>query len=150
MNVHDAAAYITANFDSGISTMKLQKLCFYAQGWTLALLDQPLFPEEFQAWRNGPVCYELFVGHRGNFSVSSWPQGDPSNIGKRERIVLDAMLSNFGALTGLQLSDLTHKKGTPWAVVRDQAGTTQGGASNEVISQNSIQSYFKSSLRPGV
>jgi len=141
-NVHDVAAYITGQFDTGISTMKLQKLCFFAQGWSFALLDEKLFPEDFQAWRNGPVCYDLFDKHRGSYSVSSWPAGNASTLTKRQRIVVDAMLENYGALTGLQLSELTHRKSTPWRAARE--GLRDGQASNAVIPQKDIRKHFKS------
>ncbi|MDB9308928.1 DUF4065 domain-containing protein [Aphanizomenon sp. CS-733/32] len=36
--------------------MKSQKLLYYAQSLHLAMYDEPLFPEEIQAWRYGPVC----------------------------------------------------------------------------------------------
>lgn len=34
---------------------KLQKLCYYAQAWWLALYEEPLIDEDFQAWVPGPV-----------------------------------------------------------------------------------------------
>ena len=40
---------------------QLQKLCYYAQAWHLALLNRPLFDEEFQAWIHGPVCPTLYA-----------------------------------------------------------------------------------------
>lgn len=33
-SVHDVAAYITGYFPDAISTMKLQRLCYIAQGWS--------------------------------------------------------------------------------------------------------------------
>ena len=145
-NVHDVAAYITDHFDTSISTMKLQKLCYMAQGWSLALRDQSLFSEDFEAWKNGPVCYDLFTRHRGLYSVSSWRPGDPNNLKKNERVVLDAVLRNYGALSGLQLSERTHKPGTPWSSVRDAARVSGGQASNETIPKDLIKRSFKRSL----
>ena len=68
-NVFDAARYILLKTGE-ISTWKLQKLCYYAQAWTLAWTGKPLFPEDFEAWRNGPVCRPLFVRHKGMYSVT--------------------------------------------------------------------------------
>ena len=39
---------------------QLQKLCYYAQAWHLALLDRPLFEEEIQAWVHDPVIPALY------------------------------------------------------------------------------------------
>ena len=69
-NVFDVAKYILEKKGT-MSTMKLQKLCYYAQAWSLVWDDAPLFDEEFEAWANGPVCRELFFKTQGQFSVSA-------------------------------------------------------------------------------
>lgn len=68
--VFDVAQYILEKTGK-ISTMKLQKLCYYSQAWALAWTEDPLFSEPFQAWVNGPVCPDLFQLHRGKFMVTS-------------------------------------------------------------------------------
>ncbi|MFM6174756.1 MAG: Panacea domain-containing protein [Sphaerospermopsis kisseleviana] len=50
-------AHETGSF---ISNLKLQKLVYYAQAWHLALFEQPLFNEDFEAWIHGPVVPELY------------------------------------------------------------------------------------------
>ena len=62
-NVFDTARYILEQCGS-MSTMKLQKLCYYARAWTLVWDDAPLFEEDFQAWANGLVCPNCFLRHR--------------------------------------------------------------------------------------
>lgn len=42
--------------EAEMTNMKVQKLLYYAQGLHLALYGEPLFTEEIQAWRYGPVC----------------------------------------------------------------------------------------------
>ena len=66
--VFDIAKYILHQRGQ-MSTMKLQKLCYYAQAWSLVWDDTPLFDEDFSAWRNGPVCEPLFYATKGMFSV---------------------------------------------------------------------------------
>lgn len=46
-----------------MSTMKLHKLLYFAQGWSLAFLGEPLFDEEIHAWKSGPVIPVLFALH---------------------------------------------------------------------------------------
>jgi uncharacterized phage-associated protein len=145
-NVHDVARYILDHISSSsTSTMKLQKLAFFSQGWSLAILGEPLFTEEFRAWKNGPVCYELFNRHRGQYSVDSW-DGDPTALSKAQRLIVDATLSNYGTLSGLQLSELTHKKGTPWALARERVGAEEGAPANVVIDKDEISTYFRGAL----
>lgn len=40
--------------------MKLQKLVFCSQVYSLVTLDEPFFSDDFEAWINGPVCPSLF------------------------------------------------------------------------------------------
>ena len=60
-NPIDVARYfIIKAYEDGIeaemTNMKVQKLLYYAQSLHLALYDEPLFDDEIQAWRYGPVC----------------------------------------------------------------------------------------------
>ena len=137
-SVHDVAAYIL-NRRGAMSTMKLQKLCYYSQGWSLAWDERPLFKEPIRAWANGPVVYELFDAHRGQFSVRRWPEGNPDNLTKDERETVDAVLFAYGKLSGQQLSDKSHSE-RPWIEAR--AGMPAGTASSAVIDLEIMQDYF--------
>ena len=50
----DVANWFTCNIDrevgDSITHLKLQKLIYYAQAWSLALKGKTLFEEEIQAW----------------------------------------------------------------------------------------------------
>lgn len=144
--IDDVAAYVIEQFQDPISTMKLQKLCYMAQGWALAITDEPLFDEDFQAWKNGPVSYRLFDQHRGRFLVDSWPSGDPAGIGPMQRAVLDGAIKNYGALNGVQLGDLTHHPGTPWSRARASAGAGNGARAQRIIPKDDIRSHFRQLL----
>ena len=50
-NVFDTAKYILEQ-KGDMSTMKLQKLCYYSQAWGLVWDDEPLFDEDL---RLGPM-----------------------------------------------------------------------------------------------
>ena len=41
--------------NDNIDNFKVNKLCYYAQGWSLAKLGYPLFDDEIEAWQYGPV-----------------------------------------------------------------------------------------------
>lgn len=59
VNVYDVAEFILRKFGS-MTAMKLQKLVYYCQAWSLVWDEKPLFPERIEAWANGPVVRELF------------------------------------------------------------------------------------------
>lgn len=130
-----------------MSTMKLQKLCFYAQGWTLAWSEGvPLFNEDFEAWRNGPVCRELFAQHRGRYAISAddlSERGAPVDDWRRE--LIEITTEPYLPLTGVQLSDLTHEPDTPWSLARP--GLNEDAVSRELITKDSMQKFFAKLMR---
>ncbi|MDY6802276.1 MAG: DUF4065 domain-containing protein, partial [Cyanobacteriota bacterium] len=54
VKVMDVAAYILKKLGP-LSAMKLHKLLYYSQAWSLVWDEQPLFSERIEAWANGPV-----------------------------------------------------------------------------------------------
>lgn len=140
----NVAKAILSHFPNGISTRKLQKLAFYSQGVSLAIFEEPLFDEEFQAWQHGPVCRELFQKHKGEFSVSteSFPYGNPQALTPNELMVIDAVISTFGYLSGDQLSDLTHQEDTPWSITRKKNNLNPDESSDAIIEKDLIKEYF--------
>ena len=62
----DVAEYLLSKADAtenDMTHMKLQKLLYYCQGFSLVLLGHPLFPEVIEAWLHGPVVpvvYQAF------------------------------------------------------------------------------------------
>lgn len=142
-SIDDVATYVIGKFSAPISTMKLQKLCYMAQGWSLAITDEPLFSEDFEAWKNGPVNYRLFNQHRGMFLVDAWSSGDPSALDPKQLAILYGAIKNYGALNGSQLGDLTHQPGTPWSRARANAGVGNGARTQQTIPKDDIRAHFK-------
>lgn len=78
-SVFDVSAYILKK-TGPISAMKLQKLAYYAQAWSLVWDDAPLFSERIEAWANGPVCPDLYFAHQGEFTVGTESRGDAKKL----------------------------------------------------------------------
>ncbi len=141
-NVQDVAAYILRK-DSPMSAMKLQKLCYFAYGYHLAWEDRQLFPERFEAWANGPVVYELYAQHRGQFRLESGDiHGDPSKLDAGEVESIDAVWESFKAFSANELSAMTHRPG-PWLDARRRAGLEDDlQRSNEELRDEEIADFF--------
>lgn len=138
--VHDVAAYILSERGE-MTTMKLQKLCYYAQGWSLAWDSEPLYLDSIEAWANGPVTVDLYRAHRGQFRVGpdDLTLGDPDNLTGDQKDTIDAILDAYGHLSGQQLSDRTHSE-RPWLEAR---GTTPDGErSSTLVELESMQDFF--------
>lgn len=138
-NVFDVAKYVLEK-QGTMSTMKLQKLCYYAQAWSLVWDDAPLFDEEFEAWANGPVCRELFFKTKGQFSVSVADEtGGENNLTDNEKDTIDQVLEHYGDKNAQWLSQLTHME-DPWNKAR--VGIPAGAGCNHIITKESMAIYY--------
>ena len=114
-NVFDVAKYIIEK-QGQLTAMKLQKLVYYSQVWTLVWDEKPLFPEVIQAWGKGPVCPDLYKWHQGEFLVSineSLKHLCSEELTGHQKENIDKVLKGYGHLTAQDLSDLTHQE-NPW------------------------------------
>lgn len=138
-SVFDVAKYILEQRGK-MSTMKLQKLCYYAQAWSLVWDDTPLFEEDFEAWANGPVCPDLFYFSRGQFSVSPEEmRGNSGNLTDNQKDTVNKVLDYYGDKNAQWLSRLTHMEG-PWKEARD--GIPAGAPCNSLITKESMAMYY--------
>ena len=140
-SIYDVAHFILEK-KPGITTMKLQKLCYYAQGWSLAWDEKPLFDEDFQAWANGPVCYELYRLHRGKFTIDKEDLQDyitEQAFTKDEIETINIIIDDYGDETPYYLSELTHKE-RPWKETR--GNLPSGESSSKIISKELMQEYY--------
>lgn len=134
-----------------ITPMKVQKLVYFAHGWTLAGLKRPLIAECFEAWEFGPVIPKLYhalksVGGEPIKDVLRWGDDTPFGLDDGEKATTDltedeerligAIWKRFGHLNAFVLSDFTHVPGTPWSNVYEPK-------KNRPISNQLIQEYFE-------
>ena len=133
------ANYILQNVGS-MTTMKLQKLVYYCQAWSLAWDGEPLFEEDFQAWANGPVCPQLYYLHKGEFSVSKDYFNEHECDFSNDQIeTMNAVIHHYGDKNPHWLSELTHKE-LPWREARK--GLPPGSRCENIISKENMQEYY--------
>ncbi len=141
MSARDVATYILER-QGQMSAMKLQKLAYYSQAWSLVWDDRPLFPERIEAWANGPVCPTLYGFHRGQFIVESRTfNGAVDNLDVQARETIDRVLDFYGDKDPHWLSELTHSE-APWLQAR--ANVPLGVRSNTEITTASMAEYYGS------
>jgi uncharacterized phage-associated protein len=144
LTIYDVAAYILHRAGGPISTMKLQKLAYYCQAWHATWTrGGQLFPESFQAWANGPVCYDLYLEHRGLFSIdaASLQGGNAARVSGEAKENIDLVLQTYMPLTGAELSYLTHAE-APWLNAR--RGLPDGVRSQSEIRVDDMVEYYGS------
>ena len=140
ITVFDVAEYIIRNIGP-MTTMKLQKLVYYSQVWSLVWDEKVLFPEDIQAWANGPVIRELFNFHRGMFHISSVPIGNPDALDENQKETINAVLEFYGDRSSQWLIDLTHQE-EPWKKARVGMDISERG--NRVIKLEDMAEYYSS------
>jgi uncharacterized phage-associated protein len=143
-SAHDVAAYILDKLGM-MTAMKLQKLVYYSQAWSLVWDERPLFMARIEAWANGPVVPQLYSEHRGMFKVAKWPLGDPARLKQPERDTVDAVISFYGDKTPQWLSALTHQE-RPWLDARE--GLDPGERGDRVISHAAMAEYYGGLVKP--
>ena len=141
-SIFDVAKYILHHAGK-MTTMKLEKLMYYSQAWSLAWDEgTPLFDDDFEAWANGPVCPELFSTHQGQYELPVEyydAKGNTDNLTKDQRDTIDTVLKAYGDKSAQWLSNLTHKE-LPWREARQ--GIPAGMRCDHIIAKDSIQEYY--------
>ena len=137
--VDDVTRYILGKLGP-TSAMKLQKLVYYCQAWSLVWDEAPLFNEKIEAWANGPVVRELWEHHRGSITLRPpWSQGDESRLSGTQKETIDAVLNYYGDKSAQWLSDLTHAE-RPWQSAREGLGP--GDRGSREISLDEMADYY--------
>lgn len=143
-SVLDVAEYLLRKLGP-MSAMKLEKLVYYCQAWSLVWDDRPLFPDTIQAWTNGPVAPALFNRHREQFVVRAGDVGgNEEHLDDVGRETVDAVIGYYSGMNAQQLSDLTHAE-APWLEAR--RGLTPDERGDHEITLESMSEYY-SSLPP--
>jgi uncharacterized phage-associated protein len=140
ISVFDVAEWLLRHHGP-MTTMKLQKLVYYCQAWSLVWDEKPLFPERILAWANGPVVRELFKHFQGEYEVSSTKIGDPGKLDGEQVATVLGVLTFYGKKTSQWLSDLTHME-SPWRDARKGLREDQRG--DEEITLASLADYYGS------
>jgi len=140
ISVFDVASYILKKIGQ-ISTIKLQKLVYYCQAWSMVWDEKPLFYENIEAWINGPVIRELYNYHRGTYIIDTLPIGNSDLLSEIQKETIDAVIDFYGDKTAQYLVELSHSE-KPWIDARKDLPDNE--RSNKVIPLDLIQEYYSS------
>ena len=120
---------------------KLQKLCYYAQAWHLALLNRSLFTETIQAWIHGPVIPALYAAY-ADYGWELIPQhkGERPGFPADTLEILETVWNTYKDFDGDQLEALTHDE-EPWQNARKGLAFDQPG--HKEISLEDMRAFYK-------
>ena len=150
--------YITGLGKGVFTHMQVLKLAFMSHGYTLAIREKPLFVEEIQAWKYGPVIpalYEALRVHGGapiphlyycKTSVLSDELGkrmddlrghfDPENLE-----IVNKTVEVYRDYKAFELSYITHKDGSPWKSAMERGGEFS------TIENDDMKAYYRKQMK---
>ena len=141
LTAQDVADYFLAKVDEEqgdtLTNLKLQKLLYYAQGFCLAIYEEPLFNDEIEAWTYGPVVPAIYHKYSecGTGSLPKPTTFDESKFSAEAGELLNEIQEVFGQFSAWKLANMTHEE-PPWR--NTPVGT--------VISHDALRDHFKTQL----
>ena len=150
VSVFEVADWFLANID-GVDNKKLQKLCYYAYAWFIALnndsaeeITERLCDARFEAWVHGAVEPNLYNKYKG-FGAGIIPAtADNSEVfSPSELDVLQQVNEVYGAFSGNQLESICHQE-SPWQNARGSLRANE--PSHSVISDKDIFNCYTDRL----
>lgn len=143
-----------------LTPLQIMKLVYLAHGWMLAIYDQPLVEEDFEAWRYGPVVPDLYQAmkiYRADAlreplvlgSIAQIQDGgrirfvpiEPRPFSVQETWVIEAVYQHFGSWPASKLIQVTHQLGSPWHKV------WAPGSWGRKLSTPRIKRFFKGQMQ---
>lgn len=143
----DVGQYITELLPD-VDKMKLYKLCYFSQGWHLAWTGKPLFSDEFEGWRHGPVSQQLRHHTEAvakGYTVAEVPGGESARLSAYEAAVVARIVEFYGNQKSTDLSELSH--GAAWQETRLTLNREEPG--NKVMSIQAIHDEFANHIQSG-
>ena len=115
--------------EMNLINLKLQKLLYYLQAWSLGIHKERFMNCTFEAWVHGPVCRTLYDRFKGDKSLYSFiTSADVQNknpqccIEPEDLEFINFILDNYAGFSGTELEVMTHRE-KPWDNYAGFSGT---------------------------
>lgn len=126
--------------------LKLQKLMYYIQAWSLGINGEKMMNARFEAWVHGPVCRQLYDRFKSTKSLYATIDKEDvkdenaiCSIAAEDREFINYILENFARYSGTQLETMSHSE-LPWIEARNGAAP-MAHCENE-ISENTMKAFY--------
>jgi uncharacterized phage-associated protein len=124
-----ASAMDVANFfieifkdsEDPVTNLRIQKLLYFAQGWSLIRLKEPLFEDDTCAWQHGPVVpnvyHELSSYCKG--PITSTQDSYSSTVFTTDQVtLLIDVAMKYRIYSTSKLVDMCHADGGAWKAIQ--------------------------------
>ncbi|NLL95361.1 MAG: DUF4065 domain-containing protein [Thermoplasmatales archaeon] len=105
-----------------MTNLRLNKLVYFAQVWSLVRLGEPLFDEPMEAWKLGPVVVSVYSRYSGyeKKAIEEHDEYDIDVFSDEQKEILVDVAREYRRYSTSALVDLSHCAGGPWDRVHDE------------------------------
>lgn len=124
-----------------LTHMRLQKLMYYAQAWSLAMRRRPLFDGRIEAWAHGPVVRDLYscLAKYGRQPIPPDALSESNDLTEEQRRFVASVWEAYKGFTAFSLRSMTHNE-APWINARGGASPTESCDSE--ITHEAMLAFF--------
>lgn len=122
-----------------MTIMRLMKLSYFSQAWSLALRDELLFYDKIEARKYGPVIstlYDLYKIYGKEGIPRTSVVHNEKELDDADKVFLKKVYDRYAEIDTYSLSRLTHSRTGPWF-------TTINKKLSRVILPSTIKDYYK-------
>jgi uncharacterized phage-associated protein len=124
-----------------LTHLRLQKLLYYVQGWSLALRGRAMFSERIEAWAHGPVVPSVYpkFAEYGDKPISPENMLVSQVLSKDDRELIESVWESYKVYSSSSLRTMTHSE-APWKDARGKAGTADRCTAE--ITKDAMKRFF--------
>lgn len=121
-----------------LTPMQVLKLVYLAHAWELGYTGNPLISDRIEAWKYGPVVpalYETIRAYRAAPIPHPVPSPQNEILSAEQNAMIERVYNTYEGMNGVQLSNLTHQKNTPWDMIYNQGAGDWAEIPDSVIKE---------------
>lgn len=129
-----------------LTPLRLQKLLYYAQGWSMGLRSRPLFSEAIEAWDHGPVVREVYreFADQKDQPIGAAGEADSTALSREDRDFVRSIWEHYKQYSAGKLRAMTHDE-EPWR--RARGDCRPGERCRNEIAHADMLRHFESEFR---
>ena len=122
---------------------KLQKLCYYAKAWYLALYDENIIKEQFEAWVHGAVQPRLYEKYKNYGFEKINVYIDEKDVPESFSFFAKEIFNAYGHLSGDELEAINHTE-EPWIKARGNCKPWE--RCNNTIKEQDMKNFYRNMI----
>lgn len=139
-SVINVARHILLAESDGMTIMKLQKLCYLSQAYSLAWTGERLITERFYAHKNGPYSKELAAALKGIYLVYysdlKYTPKSPIPVAGNKAIIVEQVHKTMRGVSSSSLRTIFQNETPLQAGLKNKAG-------GYLIPETMMEEYYK-------